>query len=183
MSEAVLLQTSRLIAAGLLLAGLSFAQQAAQESVQPTLRVQTNLVVVPFQVRRGSRSVSDLKRSDIVLLEDGVPRAFTGFEAPQNNDAQFPSNRPPGRSCIAGRKHRFAPPVDRASTHPERRFYRMPRCGRCLKVVSAQGGGFGNAFSRSNHTHQDVWPPRIHKSTRKAAQNDAPHRQFQRHCI
>jgi hypothetical protein len=39
-------------------------------------------VVVPFQVRRGSRSVSDLKPADVVLLEDGVPRSFTIFEAP-----------------------------------------------------------------------------------------------------
>src|SRR5205823_5010754 len=43
---------------------------------------QTDLVTVPFQVRRGSRSVSDLKPADVVLLEDGVPRGFTIFEAP-----------------------------------------------------------------------------------------------------
>lgn len=52
---------------------------------QPALHVQTDLVVVPFQVRRGSRSVSDLKSTDVVLLEDGVPRAFTGFEAPPDH--------------------------------------------------------------------------------------------------
>jgi hypothetical protein len=37
---------------------------------------------VPFQVQRGSHPVSDLKPEDLVLLEDGVPRAFTMFEAP-----------------------------------------------------------------------------------------------------
>jgi hypothetical protein len=36
-------------------------------------------------VRRGSRSVSELKPPDVVLLEDGVPRAFTGFEAPPDH--------------------------------------------------------------------------------------------------
>jgi hypothetical protein len=70
---------SRTIAAALLLVGLSLAQQ---EPVTPTFHVQTDLVTVPFQVRRGSGSVSDLKRSDVVLLEDGVPRDFTTFEAP-----------------------------------------------------------------------------------------------------
>src|SRR5262249_3709076 len=46
-------------------------------------RAKTDLVIVPFQVRRGSRSVSDLKPSDVVLLEDGVPRSFTVFQPPQ----------------------------------------------------------------------------------------------------
>jgi len=80
----VLLQTSRTIAIAALLVCMSLAQQTAQEPAQPALHVQTNLVVVPFQVRRGSRSVSDLKPSDVRLLEDGVPRAFTGFEAPSD---------------------------------------------------------------------------------------------------
>jgi hypothetical protein len=72
-------QASRAIAAAVLLVGLSFAQQ---ELGTTTFHTQTDLVTVPFQVRRGSRSVSDLKRSDVVLLEDGVPRGFTIFEAP-----------------------------------------------------------------------------------------------------
>ena len=70
------------MAAGMLLAGMSLAQQNSRDTAQPALHVQADLVVVPFQVRRGSRSVSDLKPADVVLLEDGVPRAFTGFEAP-----------------------------------------------------------------------------------------------------
>jgi hypothetical protein len=82
---AVLLQTSQTIAAAVLLVGMSLAKQTSQEPAQPTLHVQTDLVVVPFQVRRGSRSVSGLKPSDVVLLEDGVPRAFTGFEAPSDH--------------------------------------------------------------------------------------------------
>jgi len=45
-------------------------------------RAQTDLVTVPFQVRRGSSLVSDLKPADVVLLEDGVPRNFTILEAP-----------------------------------------------------------------------------------------------------
>jgi hypothetical protein len=64
---------------------VSLAQQTPNEPAQPALRVQTDLVVVPFQVQRGSRAVSDLKASDVVLLEDGVPRAFTGFEAPSDH--------------------------------------------------------------------------------------------------
>src|SRR5215472_4575697 len=83
--SAVLRQTGRAIAIALLLVGMSLAQQTSQEPAQPTLQVQTNLVVIPFQVRRGSRSVSDLKPSDVVLLEDGAPRAFTGFEAPPDH--------------------------------------------------------------------------------------------------
>jgi len=67
---AVLLRASRTIAIGILLVGMSLAQLDSQEPAQPALRVQTDLVVVPFQVRRGSRSVSDLKPSDVVLLED-----------------------------------------------------------------------------------------------------------------
>ena len=55
---------------------------AQQEPVPPSFHTQTNLVTVPFQVQRGSRSTSDLKPADVVLLEDGVPRSFTIFEAP-----------------------------------------------------------------------------------------------------
>jgi hypothetical protein len=75
----VLAQASRTIAAAAFLLGLSLAQQ---EPVPPSFHTQTNLVVVPFQIRRGSHSVSDLKPTDVVLLEDGVPRDFTIFEAP-----------------------------------------------------------------------------------------------------
>src|SRR6185295_3226344 len=83
--SAVLSRTSRTIATGLLLVGVCLAQQTSQEPTPPALHVQTDLVVVPFQVRHGSRSVSDLKPPDVVLLEDGVPRAFTGFEAPSDH--------------------------------------------------------------------------------------------------
>lgn len=62
------------------LAGLCLAQQETA-----SLRAQTDLVTVPFQVRRGSRSVADLKASDVVLLEDGAPRAFSVFEPPSEH--------------------------------------------------------------------------------------------------
>ena len=69
----MIVQASRTIAASVLLVGLCLAQQ---DPVAPSFRAQTDLVTVPFQVRRGSRSVSDLKPSDVILLEDGVPRSF-----------------------------------------------------------------------------------------------------------
>jgi len=72
-------QASRTTAGALLLVCLSLAQQ---EPVSPSFHAQTDLVTVPFQVRRGSRSVSDLKPAEVVLLEDGVSRGFTVFEAP-----------------------------------------------------------------------------------------------------
>lgn len=72
-------QASRTIVASVLVVGLCLAQQ---NLVIPSFHTETNLVTVPFQVRRGSRSVSDLKPSGVVLLEDGVPRSFTIFEAP-----------------------------------------------------------------------------------------------------
>jgi len=81
----VVRHTGRVITLALLLVGMSVAQQTSQELTQPTLHVQTDLVVIPFEVRRGSRSVSDLQPADVVLLEDGVPRAFTGFEAPPDH--------------------------------------------------------------------------------------------------
>ena len=72
-------QASRATAAAALLVGLCLAQG---EPGTPSFRAHTDLVTVPFQVRRGSRPVFDLKPSDVVLLEDGVPRGFTIFEAP-----------------------------------------------------------------------------------------------------
>jgi hypothetical protein len=75
----MILQASRTLASAVSLVGLCLAQQ---ELVTPSFHAKTDLVTVPFQVRRGSRSASDLKPSDVVLLEDGVPRSFTIFEAP-----------------------------------------------------------------------------------------------------
>lgn len=74
----MIVQASRTVAAVLLMAGVC----SAQEEPTPSFHVQTDLVTVPFQVRRGSRSISGLSASDVVLLEDGVPRSFTIFEAP-----------------------------------------------------------------------------------------------------
>ena len=74
----MLARVFRITAALILLAGRCLSQQ------RPSFSVQTNLVTVPFQVRRGSRSV-DVKPSDVVLLEDGVRRSFTIFEAPPSH--------------------------------------------------------------------------------------------------
>lgn len=74
-------QASRITAATVLLAGLAVPQQEPVPAPSvPAFHAQTDLVTVPFQVRRGSRA--DLKSSDVALLEDGVPRSFTIFEAP-----------------------------------------------------------------------------------------------------
>jgi hypothetical protein len=78
----MVVQAGRTVAATALLAGLCFAQQPSKEPAPPAFHSQTDLVTVPFQVRLGSGSASDLKPSDVVLLEDGVPRGFTIFEAP-----------------------------------------------------------------------------------------------------
>src|SRR5688572_5109272 len=74
-----------ILAAGVLLVGITLAQETPRAPALPAFRVQTDLVVVPFEVRRGSRAVSDLEPSDVVLLEDGVPRAFTAFEPPPDH--------------------------------------------------------------------------------------------------
>jgi hypothetical protein len=75
----MIVQATRTRAAALLLVGVCLAQQ---EPVTASFHAQTDLVTVPFQVRRGSHSVSDLRPADVMLLEDGIPRAFTIFEAP-----------------------------------------------------------------------------------------------------
>jgi len=62
----------------ILAAGFAFSQEAPPA----TYRTQTDLVLVQFHVGRDKYYVSDLKQSDIVLLEDGKPRAFTTFERP-----------------------------------------------------------------------------------------------------
>ena len=59
-------------------------QRTPEQPRQPAFRAGTDVVVVPFQVRRGSRPVSDLTPAEVILLDEGVPRAFTGFEAPSN---------------------------------------------------------------------------------------------------
>jgi hypothetical protein len=78
----VYLHPIRILTATPVIVGLLVAQGTPLESAQPTFHAATNLVTIPFQVRRGSRSVSDLKSMEVLLLEDGVPRGFTIFEAP-----------------------------------------------------------------------------------------------------
>lgn len=79
----------RTTAAAVLLVGFCLAQQepVTPLSVTPAFHAHTDLVTVPFQVRRGSRAVPDLKPDDVVLFEDGVQRSFSIFEAPQVHPA------------------------------------------------------------------------------------------------
>ena len=54
----------------------------AQDPAPAAFFARSQLVLVPFHVARNKFYVSDLKSSDIVLLEDGHPRPFATFEAP-----------------------------------------------------------------------------------------------------
>ncbi len=87
----------------LLTTGCLLGQQSSQESTTPAFRAQTGLVLVPFHVGRDKYYVSDLKRSDVVLLEDGTPRDFSIFEGPatENRTLQlvllFDTSRGPQR--------------------------------------------------------------------------------------
>jgi len=81
---------SRTLALALLAAGLLSAQQAAQEPPSPAFRAESNLVLVPFHASRGNRYVADLKRADVVLLEDGVPRDFAILEGPGITEGRAP---------------------------------------------------------------------------------------------
>lgn len=74
-----LAQVSRTTIACLIVTSLSFAQLAPDA---PPFHTQTDLVTVPFQFSRGPQLVADLKPAEVILLEDGVPRSFTIFEAP-----------------------------------------------------------------------------------------------------
>jgi len=65
----------------LLIAGRLFAQQSPPESA-PLFHSNSELVVLPFHVVRDKSYVPDLRRDDVVLLEDGKPRPFSVFESP-----------------------------------------------------------------------------------------------------
>jgi hypothetical protein len=76
----------------------AFAQETA------IFQAQTRLVMVPFHAGRGNAGVTNLKQSDIVLLEDGKPREFTIFDVPSGADRMpvelvllFDVNPPAGR--------------------------------------------------------------------------------------
>jgi VWFA-related protein len=62
----------------LALACLTAAALAAQET--PTFRADTSLALVRFYLAKGGHYILDLKKDDVVLLEDGQPRPFTVFE-------------------------------------------------------------------------------------------------------
>jgi VWFA-related protein len=74
---------ARILTLVLLTAPLSLAQRT-------TFQAQSNLVLVPFHASRGNNYVSGLKRSDIVLLEDGRPREFTILEGPGITESRTP---------------------------------------------------------------------------------------------
>src|SRR5580704_13902376 len=46
-----------------------------------TFQAQTRLVLLSFHVTHGKEYLTDLKASDVVLLEDGKPREFTVFDS------------------------------------------------------------------------------------------------------
>lgn len=64
----------------ILLAPAAVAQQPAPEV--PVFRSQSHLVLLPFRVARDKNYVTNLKPSDVTLLEDGKPREFTIFDSP-----------------------------------------------------------------------------------------------------
>jgi hypothetical protein len=57
-------------------------QQAHPEPASVTFQAQTRLVLLSFHVARNKNYVGDLKRENVVLLEDGKPRDFTIFDSP-----------------------------------------------------------------------------------------------------
>jgi VWFA-related protein len=57
------------------------AQQVPQEQV--TFHSETQLVMLSFHVARDGNHVTNLKSSDVILLEDGKPRQFTIFDSPE----------------------------------------------------------------------------------------------------
>ena len=67
---------------------LLLAQQAPPDS-SPIFSAETKLVLTTFNVVRGAYFAPDVKKDDIVLLQDGKPRNFTIFEGPESG------NRPP----------------------------------------------------------------------------------------
>lgn len=70
------------------MACLLFAQQTPQAPI-PAFSSESKLVLVSFNVVRGGYFAPDVKRDDVVLLQDGKPRDFTIFEGPGSG------NRPP----------------------------------------------------------------------------------------
>lgn len=66
----------------LLTIGLSPAQQPPQDPEPATFRTQTRLVLLSFHALHGKDYVPNLKRSDVVLFEDGKLRDFSIFDSP-----------------------------------------------------------------------------------------------------
>lgn len=62
----------------------------AQQEEVPVFRTETALGLVHFHVVRKSRYVDDLKREDVILLEDGKPREITLFEGGRSGERTVP---------------------------------------------------------------------------------------------
>jgi hypothetical protein len=56
--------------------------QPGQHDSLPRFSSESKMVLVSFNVARGAYFAPDIKREDIVLLQDGKPRDFTVFEGP-----------------------------------------------------------------------------------------------------
>ncbi len=66
----------------LLTLGVALGQEPPQEPASVTFQSQTRLVLLSFHVTHGKTYITDLKRADVVLLEDGKPLNFTIFDSP-----------------------------------------------------------------------------------------------------
>ena len=83
--------TLRIAAATLLTACL-----LAQDSVRPTFRANTNLVIVNITVKdKNGKAIEDLKKEQFTLLEDGKPQQISVFELQHLNNEVLPSIQAP----------------------------------------------------------------------------------------
>lgn len=71
---------SRPIAIVLFAALFAASLTAQQSDTAPRFRTETNLVLVPVQVRSHGQHLSDLKKESFVLLQDGKPQKISVFE-------------------------------------------------------------------------------------------------------
>ena len=61
---------------------LCSAQQAPTDAETPIFQSQSRLILLPFRVVHDRHTVTSLRQSDVILLEDGKPRPFTIFDTP-----------------------------------------------------------------------------------------------------
>jgi hypothetical protein len=94
---------------------LLFAQRTPQESL-PSFNSESKLVLVSFNVVRGAYFAPDVKKDDVVLLQDGKPREFAIFEGPGSG------SRPPLELVLLFDTTTLPPPDSRikVKTHWDR---------------------------------------------------------------